>query len=239
MWMIHDTLPTLDGIPWHCEVADHIHTLNGIYDGERYVLSTVAIQNPETGLPHERYIPLTEWPQLLAAEHCDVLFDEVMGTASSRDHGSLPGEVAELLQKLRHFDIVLRFTSPRFGAAHLDLRSVTQAVTSCRAYFPSMKDRSLVWAPNRIFNARTFPATDYTDGDAPSRSERKKNRGRPVAWMWGPGCRAFAAYDTLGVVTSLRKTTPSGTCSVCGGSRPRPKCKCDDGAVPLDLAHAH
>jgi hypothetical protein len=225
--MVFDTLPTLDGIRWTCRVKDHLHTLRGEYEGERYVLANFDLFNAETGEIHPRSIRLTNWKQLLTAEHCDVLFDEVMGIASARDNGGLPGEVAMLLQKLRHFDITLRFTSPRFMAAHIDLRSVVKAVTSCRGFFP-VKRSGMAWAANRMFNWRTF-STEDLDDQAPSAAQRdrKRVRAKIVAWVWGPGSRMFASYDTLGVVNVLAKALPSGTCSNCGGRRPVPKCECE------------
>lgn len=229
--MVFDTLPTLDGQSWECRVEDHQHTLRGVYRGERRVLANLALFDPETGLPHPRADRLVNWQQLLKAEHCDILLDEVMGVAAARDNAGLPGEIAELLQKLRHFDITLRYTSPRFMAAHIDLRSPTKAVTSCRGFLPNRSARGVAWAPNRLFNWRTFSTEDYED-NAPSRSERDRNRkgvrAKIVAWFWGPGSRAFSAYDTLGVVGILRKTLPSGVCSSCGGRRAIPKCACDD-----------
>jgi hypothetical protein len=229
--MVFDTLPTLDGIRWVCRVPDHRHTQEGVYEGERYVLANLDLFDTVTGELHPRAVRLTDWRQVLDAEHCDVLFDEVMGVASARDNGGLPGEVAMLLQKLRHFDISLRYTGPRFMAAHIDLRSPTKAVTSCRGFFAKMpKGVQLAWAPNRLANWRTFSTEDLED-KAPSANDRDRNRkgvrAKIVAWVWGPGSRMFAAYDTLGVVSVLAKALPSGTCSNCGGKRSIPTCKCE------------
>lgn len=225
--MVFDTLPTLDGMRWQCRVKDHRHTKLGIYEGERTVLANLDLFDTETGELHPRAVRLTNWLQLLEAEHCDVLLDEVMGVAAARDNAGLPGEVAQLLQKLRHFDITLRYTSPRFGAAHIDLRSPTRAVTSCRGFMPK-KTPGMAWAANRLANWRTFSTEDYED-QAPSASkrDRTKVRAKVVAWVWGPGSRMFAAYDTLGVVSVLAKTLPSGTCSVCGGRRKIHQCGCE------------
>lgn len=224
--MVFDTLPTLDGIKWKCRVKDHRHTLEGVYEGERYVLANLDLFDTETGELHPRAVRLEKWQQILEAEHCDVLLDEVMGVASARDSGGLPGEVAMLLQKLRHFDITLRFTSPRFGAAHIDLRSVVKAVTSCRGFMP-VKKSGMAWAANRLANWRTFSTEDFED-KSPSQAQRDRTkvRAKIVAWCWAPGSRMFAAYDTLGVVSVLAKTTPSGTCSVCGGRRRIHQCAC-------------
>lgn len=230
--MVFDTLPTLDGIKWRCRVKDHAHTLAGVYEGERYVLANLDLFDPETGQLHPRAVRLTDWSQVLTAEHCDVLFDEVMGIASARDSGGLPGEVAMLLQKLRHFDIKLSYTSPRFMAAHIDLRSVTKAVTSCRGFVPK-RSSGMAWAANRLANWRTF-STEDLDDQAPSAAarDRQKVRAKIVAWVWGPGSRMFAAYDTLGVVSILAKTLPSGMCSNCGKRRKVEVCSCDHSGRP-------
>lgn len=229
--MVYDTLPTLDGVKWKCRVKDHAHTLRGVYEGERYVLANLDLYDSETGKLHPRSVRLTDWAQVLDAEHCDILFDEVMGIAAARDNAGLPGEVAQLLQKLRHFDITLKYTTPSFGSAHIDLRRPTKAVTACRGHFPDNSDKDVAWAPNRLFNWRTFSTADYDDG-APSRNDRdakrKQVKARPAAWVWGPGSRMFASYDTLGVVSVLAKSLPAGICSVCGGKRSVPSCSCDD-----------
>lgn len=239
--MVFDTLPTLAGDKWYCEVPDHRHTQQGIVEGERYVLANLDLFDAETGELHPRAVRLTNWQQILTAEHCDILFDEVMGVASARDNQGLPGEVAMLLQKLRHFDIVLRFTTPRFGAAHIDLRGVVKAVTSCRSFL-AKRGTSSAWAPNQLFNWRTFSTEDFED-QAPSAHQRDRNRVRAkiVAWVWGPGSLMFASYDTLGVVSVLAKTLPSGSCSHCGGRRKVQMCACDDQprAHSRELAHAH
>lgn len=226
--MVYDTLPTLDGIRWECRVPDHAHTRRGEFTGERYVLANIDLFDTVTGQLSPRAVRLTNWHQLMEAEHCDVLLDEIMGIAAARDNGGLPGEIAELFQRLRHFDIVLRYTNPRFMSAHIDLRSPTKALTSCRGFFPK-SGTGAAWAPNRLFNWRTFSTEDYQDA-APSRHDqdrtRKGVRARIVAYAWGPGSRMFAAYDTLGLVGILRKTLPSGVCSHCGGKREIQRCRC-------------
>ena len=227
--MVFDSLPTLDGEKWSCKVKDHRHTLEGVYEGERYVLANFDIYDSTTGLLHPRAVRLSDWKQLMNAEHCDVLLDEIMGIAAARDSGGLPGEIAELLQKLRHFDIRLSYTSPRFMAAHIDLRSPTKAVTTCRGFIRKRR-KGQAWANARLFNWRTF-STEDLDDQAPSAAakdrDKKGVRAKIVAWKWGPDSRMFASYDTMGVVNILRKVLPSGTCSHCGGRRSIPKCECD------------
>ena len=65
------------------------------------------------GAAHPSYEPLREWQQLLDAESCDVLLDEVTGVASSRESAGLPAPVANKLVQLRRADVVVRFSAPR------------------------------------------------------------------------------------------------------------------------------
>ena len=225
--MVFDILPTLEGVKWQCRVKDHAHTLAGVYEGERYVLANIDLYDSVTGQLHPRAVRLVDWQQILNAEHCVILFDEVMGIASARDNAGLPGEVALLLQKLRHFDIILKVTSPRFMATHIDLRGVVKAVTSCRGFF-AVRRPGMAWSANRLFNWRTF-STEDLDDQAPSAAARDRTRVRAkiVSWVWAPGSRMFASYDTLGVVSVLARTSASGICSNCGKRRKVEQCTCD------------
>lgn len=213
--LINDTLPSLDR--------------------GRTVLSTVRLLDPETGETHPSYVKLTDWAQLLEAEHCDVLFDEVVGIASSRSTMGLPSQVANLLVQLRRRDIVLRWSAPAWARADVIIRECSQAVTDCRGF---LADRSSqreakangtevkAWAPKRLFRWRTFSAVDFENF-----TSGKRDRLSPECkeWFWGPNSRAFRAYDTLDQVSRVGEVLDSGRCVHCGGSRPVPKCRCDEG----------
>lgn len=201
--MVHDTLPSLDA--------------------GRTVLSTVRLLDASTGLEHPSYVRLTDWSQLLDAEHADVLFDEVVGIAGSREHAGLPVQVANLLVQLRRRDLVLRWTAPNWSRADKIIREVTQAVTLCRGMWGdrSADDR---WAPKRLFRFKTFDTVDFEEWSL-DKSVRLSSAGR--GWLVGPRSRAFASYDSLGQVERVGEVLDSGRCAHCGGRRAIPQCKCD------------
>lgn len=209
--MVHDTIPSLRA--------------------GRRVLSTVAILDPDTGAPHRCYERLTDWPQLLEAEHCDVLFDEVLGIASSRASIGMPSQVLILLNQLRRRDITLRWSAPAWSRADVVIRECTQAVTVARGYLPgkpiqvgaASEVRS--WRPNRLFRWRTYDAADFSTW---SDSKEGKLDVKRSAWMWGPTSEAFRTYNTLDAVERVGEVLDSGACAYCGGHRARPKCTCDD-----------
>lgn len=233
--MVHDTLPTLAGIKWHCENESHRHTKHGITDGYRRVLSTVQLLDAETGQPHPLYERLTEWSQLLEAEHCDVLFDEVTGIAGSREAMGMPVVVQNLLNQLRRRDILLRWSAPAWARADTVIRSCTIQVTVSKGFFPdhaaTRGDQPAQWAPKRLFKWRTFAAEDFDEWTAAKASQDKNARSalraKRVAWFWGPGSLAFASYDTYDSVTRVGEVLDGGRCAHCGGRRQAPVCKCD------------
>lgn len=200
----------------------------------RRVLSTVRLLDPDTGETHPNYEKLTDWSQLLEAEHADILFDEVVGIASSRDSAGLPTAVANLLVQLRRRDLVLRWSAPAWARADKIIRECSQAVTECRGYWADRSAQKLAaqegreipaWAPKRLFRWRTFAAVDFEDWTA-----GKRDRLSPDVrqWFWGPGCEAFKTYDTLDAVSRIGEVLESGRCAHCGGRRTAPECSCPD-----------
>lgn len=252
--MVHDTLPTLDGVLWRCKEPSHRHMRSDYVDpltgrkgarieGLRTVLSTVELLEAETGETHRLYRPLNAaaggWELVLNAEHCDILFDEVTGIAGSRESMGLPTAVQNILQQLRRRDVKLRWTAPRWERADSIIRGTTHLVTQARGYLP---DRKLMrnssepksWAPNRLFKWRTFNAQNFdlftaakANGDVDGSSKAHALRPLYVAWFWGKGSRAFSSYDTYGQVTRVAEYLDSGRCAICGGTRRAPTCKGD------------
>lgn len=236
--MVFDTLPTLDGQPWACRVMDHAHCdpirdesgnpvaygPNAVFTGVRRVLSTITLYDTLTGDVHPLFDRFIDWPQLLEAEHCDVLMDEIMGVASSREN-NMPRAIQNHLHKLRHWDVTLRWTSPSWARAEILIREVTQAVTDCRGRLPNVSVKGTAWVPNRLFNWRTFATVDFEEFTSGKRD--KMGRAQPRAWVWGPGSRFFAAYDTMGAVQQVGPPSQSGLCMSCNGRRTVPTCKCD------------
>lgn len=205
-------------------------SLVSLHQGRR-VLSTVGLLDPATGEPHPLYERLTDWKQLLEAEHCDVLFDEVLGIASSRASQGMPTQVVVLLNQLRRRDIVLRWSAPAWSRADVIIREVTQSVTICRGYlakFPKAlpgEPEIRSWKPKRLFRWVTYPAIDFATWTDSKESKLKADR---TAWFWGPSSEAFRSYSTLNAVERVGEVLDSGACAYCGGARARSACSCAD-----------
>lgn len=211
--MVHDTLPSLDA--------------------GRTVLSTVKLLDPATGEAHPSYERLTDWSQMLEAEHCDVLFDEVLGIANSRTSQGMPVQVTVLLNQLRRRDIVLRWTAPAWSRADVIIRECTQSVTVCRGYMAKSVPAKVQvpgapavpqWKAKRLFRWITYSALDFSTW---SDSKETRLDSEESTWFWGPKSRAFSSYSTLDAVERVGEVLDAGTCAHCGGSRPRKKCACD------------
>jgi len=272
--MIFDTLPTLDGQTWRCSNKSHLHMradyvdaitgeVGAVTSGTRYVLSTVPIYDSETGELHRLYRPLSErhggWAQVLYAEHCDILFDEITGIASSRDSMGMPRQVQTELDKLRKKDVLVRWTAPSWKRADSTIRAVTNMVTLCRGYFPDARlarrdDEPPAWIPNRLFKWRSFNAMDFEEftlskaaGDKKDQPKQFAMKPAVVAWFWGPGSKAFSTYDSGEAVSRIASYLDSGRCAICGGTVRVPICKGHEGApfasiplterVPFDHFH--
>jgi hypothetical protein len=230
--MVMDVLPVLDGQRWECTNPSHLHTARGVYSGLRRVLSTVQLL--ENGQPHPLCDRLTDWRQVLEAEHCDILFDEVTGIAGSRESMGMPVVVQNKLNQLRRADTPLSWSAPNWARADAIIRGCTQLVTDCRGWLP---DRSLLrqpappaWLPKRLFKARSFSAVDFDEWTAAKASQGKgavrPMRASVVQWWWGPGSRVFASYDTYDAVSRVGEVLDGGRCADCGGRRAVPLCKC-------------
>lgn len=175
---------------------------------------------------HPLWVPFTEWSQLLEAEKCDVLMDEVTGVASSRESQGLPAAVANTLVQMRRRDVQIRWTAPAWARADKIIRECSQAVTYCEGYLskPS-SDADRLWRQRRLFRWRTFDANAFEDFTA---GKREKLDRRVVDLHWGPNSPAFAAYDTLDAVLTIGTVDGSGRCETCGGRRTAPECSCAD-----------
>jgi hypothetical protein len=208
--MVHDSLPSLRA--------------------GRLVLSTVALLDQATGLPHPAYVPLTSFDQLLLAKNCDVLMDEVTGIANSRDSSKLPPAVQNLLVQLRRRDVVLRWTAPNWSRADKIIREVTQGVVECRGYFPGAPLPSegssgvRLWAPNRLFSFSLYDTIDFDDW-----TTGKRDKLPPLSRQWfkGIGSDAFASYDTLDSVALVTHSDAENQCTGCGHKKRVEYCACD------------
>lgn len=242
-------LPVLRGIAWHCEEPSHLHNdpiygedgnaiacgPHAIHDGVRLVYSTVELTLPD-GSPHPLYRRLNDWRQVIDAEHCDLLFDEVTGIANARDAMSLPRQVQVILDMLRKKDVTMSLTAPSFKRMDNTLRSLCKAIVICKGYVPERpkKDADTVavsaWKRRRLFRCRVFDGEDFEDfTQQQARADKKKgDRLRPmfIGWWWGPKSEVFVSYSSKGAVARLGQANDSGACLDCGGTRVRPKCTC-------------
>lgn len=192
--------------------------------GVRRVFSTVPLTESK-GVPHPRFVPLTDFHQLLAIEHADVLFDEVAGIADASGSGTMPVQVINWQHKLRKADIRQRVTTPAYARCALPIRQVAQVVVECRSLFPVRSSASL-WRPRRIVRAVAYDAWEFEDFIG---AEGQRDRLKPLAkgLLWVPTARALEKYNSFGQVLQLGHVTEGGTCVTCGGAKPRPKCGCD------------
>jgi hypothetical protein len=181
----------------------------------RKVLTTVPLNYANAEL-------LTSYEQLIDAEHCDILLDEVAAIASSRESSRLPAPVVNLFQQLRKRDCVVRFSAPAFARADKVLRETCQAVTYCRS-FASKWDEASSWPTKRVIWMRTFDAYQF-DNFTNAKTDSVRSIARQ--WIWRPGHEVDGLYDTLAPVSYMGVVSESGACARCGGSRPRPKCSC-------------
>jgi hypothetical protein len=129
------TLPTLRGISWACDNPDHLHTRRGETTGTRRVLSTMPFITP-SGNPHPLYVPLTDYSQIIFAEHVDLILDEVGGAVASSTGDDIPIGVKASLQELRRREVVCRWTAPSWSRASKVLREVSQGVTLSMGFMP-------------------------------------------------------------------------------------------------------
>lgn len=193
---------------------------------------TLAVPSPAAPVTHMAahplYVPFTDWQQLLDAEHCDVLMDEVTGVASSRESQSMPAPVANKLVQLRRADVVVRWSAPNFKRADVIVRECSQAIVYATGFLAKTdRDSDRQWRNRRLFRWQLYDAADFEDFTA---GKREQLRPQVTDFHWGPTSPVFGAYDTFDAVTSIGSVTDSGRCYRCGGRRSAPRCSCPDHA---------
>lgn len=175
---------------------------------------------------HPLWVPFTDWQQLLEAERCDVLMDEVTGVASSRESHSMPAPVANKLVQLRRADVTVRWSAPSWARADKIIRECSQAVTYARGYLPvQVRDGDRMWRNRRLFRWCTYDAAEFEDFTV-----GKREQMRPLVQdlHWGPSSPAFLAYDTFDAVLSIGTVSDAGRCLACDGRRTPHDCFCAD-----------
>jgi len=235
--MINDTIPTMNGDTWVCNNHDHFHyKAYGQTTGLRKILSTVRLVDPRTGKDHPLYIRFHDFRQLLSAEHCDILMDEIVGVASAYEGMSMPTQVNNILMQLRRRDVTLRWTTPNWSSAAKRIREVSKAVTYCVGRFAVYADGAS-WPSNSLFEWKTYDAGNFEQFTVGTR-----NNAVPITFEWYARIfkknKADALYDTLSEVTSIGSHTANGMCVHCGGKRSIKGCTCDRDAVDTE-EHFH
>lgn len=224
--MVNDTIPSLlNGRP----VLSNVRLLD--FENPRPCDDDdCTSENHDTHMAaHPLYVPLVEYAQLLDWRNGDILLDEVTGIASSRESGSLPFQVANLLVQLRRRDVMLSWTAPSWARADKILREVSQLVVFSKGYRPKARkvegDETRLWRDRRLFWWRSYDATLFEEFTA---GKREKVRPLAMQLFHRPGSVAMRSYDTLDDVSALGWALESGLCITCGGRRAVPRCSCPD-----------
>jgi hypothetical protein len=219
--------PTRQGITWRCDNPDHLHTQRGIFEGQRLMLSTVPIYDPDTGELHPLYVKWERIEQFVEIEHADVYADEVVNMASSRESQRMDARMLSKLVQLRKCDVLFFWSAPNWARADKVMREVTQLVVECRGWYPlapvDEDEVQSIWRPKRVFQWRAYDAMEFEEWTA---SKRESIEPESKVWFRGPGSEAFRAYDTTGSVSILQGMTPENTCTVCEGTITRHRCQC-------------
>lgn len=186
-----DTIRTLQGISWACDNPDHLHTAEGKTSGTRRVLSTMPFITP-SGNPHPLYDALTDYSQLLMAEHCDLILDEVGGAVASSTADDLPNGVKAKLQELRRSEVICRWTAPSWSRASKVLRETSQGVTLVQGFMPVAHNDTVNFDGEHDIERMAVDGEtlEYLKCDIPGEHGHESGR------MWGARRLMFArTYD--------------------------------------------
>lgn len=210
----------------------------------RPVLSTVRLVDPEGpaechddecdsamhpmhGTAHRLWRPLRTWADLLEAEGCHVILDEITGIASSRESQALPAEVADRMMQFRRCDVTVAWTAPSWARADLLLREVTQCAVLCRGLLRRAA-AGQIWRASTLISSRMVDARDL---DELTQAQRLGTARAPLRTLVKGLARVDRMegrnlYNTLDSVSSLAHDSARGACLACGGRRTAPRCEC-------------
>lgn len=230
----------------------------GHLDAGRRVLSTVRLidpdsdepcgdpactfaMHPEHGRAHPLWRPLLSWQDLLDAESCHVILDEITGIASSRESAGLPSEIADRMMQFRRRDVTVAWTAPSWARCDLLLREVTQCAVLCRGML-RRRAAGQTWRSSTLITSKMCDARDL---DELTQAQRLGTARAPLrtlvrGMMLVSRSRGASAYHTLDSVASLHRSSTRGQCLTCGGSRTAARCRCGSETAaavePLDSA---
>lgn len=245
-YMVWDTMPSLAAgrpvlstvrlLDWEnprdCEGCDEAGHFRPVYapcegpEGPDGVPPRVVVGMTVHRAAHRLYRKLDSWGQVIDAQGCDLLLDEVTGVGSSRESHSMPAPVANKLVQLRRADVVVRWSAPAWARADKIIRECSQAVVFCQGYMPKESgDDDRMWRNRRMFKGSLYDAADFEEFTA---GKREQLRPMVTDWHWGPSSPVFDAYDSFDSVSSIGTVTDTGRCYVCAGTRRAPKCSCPD-----------
>lgn len=192
-----------------------------------YAIPTKHYTGDVHAAAHPLYTKFTDFRQLVSWRAGDVLMDEVVGVASSRESHSMPVQVANFLMQLRRADVLLRWSCINYARADKIIREATQAVTDCSGMSPATAHRDdgtpRLWRDRRLFRWVTFDAFAFDEFSTHKRDTMPMLNGQ---WFWRPGSGVDGMYSTLDAVSSLGAATEAGMCMRCGGRRSLPRCTC-------------
>lgn len=225
---LNDVLPILEGVKWNCDNPTHWHTMLGITEGYRNVLTTVAIKNPATGEPHKLAVPYHDHALLTVSEHSHLLLDEMTAIFPARGYGGLPNEVAIKLNQPRKPDLKIFWTAPNWNRADVILREVTEQVVTSRRFgrklIPGRERPTFSW-----FIVRSFSGDDWKNWV----NNNMKLKIKPETYELyhrrddlKKGYLAQDYYDSFSDAWTPVSDAGSGTCVQCGGSKASKKCSC-------------
>jgi hypothetical protein len=224
-------------IPIRCYIGGNGHgkSLAAVHDllpslaAGRKVFSTARLVDPATGEDHPSFELFEDFSQIMTGKHFDVLADEVIGIASSRESGTMAPEVGAMLNQLRRRDVTFSWTAPAWMRADKIIRECTQGVTTCVGMFSKAaqqrdgENEIRAWNERRLFRWETHSAADFDEWTA---SKGQQRRAEIAAWFWRPGSLAEVSYDTLDAVSDVSLYgAKGGICGTCQGRIVRHQCK--------------
>lgn len=175
---------------------------------------------------HPLYTPWEEWDQFMDWTFGVVVADEILGVAASGATVSeLPRRVRKKMQKMRHTDLIFRWTAPAWARAEITLREITQLVTVCHgAWKVPAEDPRRRWRQARQIIAESYLVEDAVDFRTAARDKLEMVAREKI---WVPKSDTRFAYDTFDRVFEISRSDDGGRCDECGHQIRKQYCKCD------------